>query len=97
VYGRYKRLSKSLKNGDVSTLSDSEKVILKLKALSREKDRNAEKVDLYKDKFEALQKEHDTLKRKYRNLQLEHQTLVDTVNKVLGDDIIVGDNELEVG
>ncbi|TVX85959.1 hypothetical protein [Paenibacillus agilis] len=97
VYGRYKRLTTSLKNGNTSALTDSEKVVLKLKALSREKERNAEKFDLYKEKFEALQKEHDILKRKHRKLQLEHQTLIDTVNKAIGEEVILGGTNIEVG
>ncbi|OME54133.1 hypothetical protein BSK59_16265 [Paenibacillus odorifer] len=94
IQGRYKRLQKALKNGnDSTTISESDRIILKLKALHREKDRNAEKVDLFKNKFHALQKEHDNLKQEYRNLQLQYQTLIDTVKKVIGEED--GGNEFE--
>lgn len=99
VTNRHRRLTKALKGegkGKVKPLSDAEKLVLRLKALSRERERNAEKSELYKDKFEALKGEHEKLKKAYRQLQMEHQTLIDTVNNILGEELDLGGVQSEV-
>lgn len=97
VTGRHRRLVKALEgSGNVKPLSDAEKLVLRLKALSREKERNAEKSGLYKDKFDALKEEHEKLKKAYHKLQMEHQALIDTVNSVLGEELDFGGVQNEV-
>jgi hypothetical protein len=85
---RAKRLAKAMTSkGAVKGISDSERLVLRLKSLSHERVRSAEKVEVYKDKFQNLDKDYKALQRRYRDLQLEHQALIDTVRKALGDDI----------
>lgn len=96
LVNRHRRLVKILKNKENDTMSEAEKIVLRLKALNRERERNAEKSDLYKEKFDALKEEHEKLKMAHRKLQLEHQTLVNTVKNVLGDDLNLGGEYNEV-
>ncbi len=85
VSNRYNRLIKKVDGGVLKGATDGEMLVVRLKALAREKERNAEKSDHYKEMYRKLQNEHDDLKRQYKALQQEHQKLIDTVKEALGE------------
>jgi hypothetical protein len=79
---KYKNSNKIKQKG----LSDSELIILKLKALKRDKLRSAEKTDMYKDQYKALSKEHETLQKNYQSLKAEYDKVIKMLKETLLDD-----------
>lgn len=67
-------------------ISESEMLVIKLKALSNEKERSNERSDHFKNKLSTLQADYDKLSNEYRLLKHEHQRLVATVKQALGED-----------
>lgn len=75
------------------SLSEGELLALKLKAIKRDNERNAEKSNMYKERYADLEKEHTALKKKYDSLLSEHENLIKTVKEVLGEDEDGGSTE----
>lgn len=80
IEGRYKTLMKNSKG----KLSDADKIIAGLRTLNQNNKRNQEKVDVWKSKFDASQKQLKVVQGEYDKLYAEHQAILKTVSDVLG-------------
>lgn len=87
ITNRHRRLMKDRDGGrnSINKLSEGERLILKLKNIKHENSRNAEKSELYKEKYDDLNREYKEIKKKYQILVQEHQALIATVKEALGE------------
>lgn len=99
VANRHRRLMKKDELGSTPRkkhLSESELLVLKLKSIKRDKERSAEKSNMYKEKYDDLKVDYNDLMKKHQQLQHEHQKLIDTVKEALGESIVEDQAEREV-
>lgn len=94
IESRYKALTYK-KNKNNKVLSDTERIIASLKTLNHNNIRNQEKVNMWKSKFEASQKELKIMNEKYSKLYEEHDVLLKTVSDTLGIELGSHQNQVE--
>lgn len=82
IQNRAYTLRKSLRE---KSLTDKDKILLKLRSITRDQKNTYTKVNHYKEKFNALKKEHESLKKDYDILKKEHEEIMSVLQEVLGE------------
>lgn len=88
VTNRYSRLRKAMGGGQdglVRSLSETEQLTIKLKALAKEMGRRDEKQDIWRTKYMELQHDYNEAQSALRKLTAEHNNLINVVKDLLGE------------
>lgn len=82
VQRRYNRIAKGK-----SVLSENELIVIKLKAIARDRTRDAEKVGKFKETHDELKKKNAQLQKDFDDLQRKYNELKESVMMALGEEV----------